>query len=219
MMDYSGVKTIFFDYDGTLHNSMGIYGIAFRKAYDWLVAKKLAAPKSWADEEIAKWLGYNPKEMWENFMPGLSEDHRNEASALIGSEMNTRILAGQATLYDGALETLSHLKEKGYRLVFISNCRTQYMKNHIEAFQLDAYFEAFFCSEAFDFIPKHEILKGVKERFSEKMVIVGDRFQDMEAGLKNEIYTIGCNYGFGNEMELSVADFRIDDIKMLKAIF
>jgi len=32
-----GIKTIYFDYDGTLHNSNKIYAPAFRKAYDFLV--------------------------------------------------------------------------------------------------------------------------------------------------------------------------------------
>lgn len=30
------VKTIIFDYDGTIHNTLGIYEPAFREAYQWL---------------------------------------------------------------------------------------------------------------------------------------------------------------------------------------
>ena len=38
---FSDIKTIIFDWDGTLHESMIIYKDAFQKAYDQLALKKL----------------------------------------------------------------------------------------------------------------------------------------------------------------------------------
>ena len=50
------------------------------------------------------------------------------------------------------------------------------------------------------------------------MVIVGDRRQDIEAGEKNNLITIGCRYGFGDWEELKEADYIIDDIRELEKL-
>ena len=72
------------------------------------------------------------------------------------------------------------------------------------------------CSDEYDFIPKHEILAIIKDKYPKEMVIIGDRKQDMEAGKKNDIYTIGCTYGFALKGELDGADILVDDIRELK---
>ena len=33
-------KTIIFDYDGTIHHTLGIYEPAFRETYQWLTEQK-----------------------------------------------------------------------------------------------------------------------------------------------------------------------------------
>ncbi|MBC2582362.1 HAD family hydrolase [Clostridium sp. DJ247] len=219
MINLKNVKTIFFDYDGTLHSSMKIYGPAFKKAYSYLVENKLAEPKVWKEEEISYWLGFGSKEMWQEFMPNLPEETKIQCRDIIAEEMKSRIEQGKAVLYDGALETLEYLKNKGYHLVFISNCRKYYRDSHDKLFNLSNYFQTMLCSEEYDFIPKYEILDKVKHNYPEEMAIVGDRKHDMEAGRKNGIYTIGCKYGFGLEVELQGADIIIYDISDLKNYF
>lgn len=210
------IRTLFFDYDGTLHNSIKIYGPAFRKAYDHLVHLGFAEERNWTDTEISHWLGYNPLEMWNRFMPGLEDTVRNRCSAMIGEEMIALTEHGRAELYEGAAETLEYLKNKGYRLVFLSNCKRSYRDSHSRRFGLEHYFEKLVCSEEYDFIPKYEILKEIKGDYPEEMVMIGDRMHDLEAGKKNRIYTIGCSYGFALEGELMDADLILRDIAELK---
>lgn len=219
MINFNDIKTIFFDYDGTLHDSMKIYGPAFKKAYSYLVENKFAELKEWADEEISHWLGYNSQEMWEIFMPNLPKEIRDKGRQIIGDEMKFLIEEGRAVLYDGAIETLDYLKNKGYHLVFISNCRRYYRDSHAKLFGLHNYFEDMVCSEEYDFIPKYEILSKIKDRYPEEMVIIGDRKHDIEAGRKNHIYTIGCKYGFASEGELENVDIVINNITELKKYF
>ena len=219
LIPFRNIKTIFFDYDGTLHNSIKIYGPAFRKAYSHLVAKGLAEERDWSDEEVSCWLGFNPQEMWASFRPDLEERVRKECSAIIGEEMARLTQKGQAELYPGALDTLKYLKNRGYKLVFISNCKILYRDCHREFFGLEDYFEELACSEEYDFIPKHEILREIKAKYPGEMVIIGDRFQDIEAGKKNNLYTIGCGYGFSLAGELDEADLIIEDINDLKKYF
>ena len=112
MIPFKSIKTIFFDYDGTLHNSIPLYAPAFRKAYDFLVEKGHAKAKEWTDKEISYWLGFNPQDMWENFMPSLSMKLRETCSEIIGAEMKKLIEQEKPYLYEGALEILNILKIK-----------------------------------------------------------------------------------------------------------
>lgn len=219
MIPFENVKTIFFDYDGTLHNSIKIYAPAFRKAYAYLVENGYAEEKNWTDSDISYWLGFNPSDMWRSFMPGLEDDIRAKCSNIIGEEMATLIEQGKSKLYDGALEVLAFLKAKGIHLVFISNCKVYYRDCQSKLFHLDRYFEELACSEEYGFIPKYEILKKIKDRYPQEMLMIGDRKQDIEAGKKNNIYTIGCSYGFLTKGELDEADMLIDNILDLKELF
>jgi phosphoglycolate phosphatase len=217
LIPFKNIRTIFFDYDGTLHNSINLYAPAFKKAYDFLVGEGIAQDRVWSDKEISYWLGFNPQDMWQNFMPNLSHELREKCSNIIGEEMKLQIEEGKPVLYEGALETLAYLKEKGYHLVFISNCKAYYKDYNNKLFNLDRYFESLVCSDEYNFIPKHEILKAIKDEYPGDMVIIGDRKQDIEAGKKNNIYTIGCSYGFALKGELDDADMLIDNIQELKS--
>lgn len=218
MINLKSIKTIFFDYDGTLHNGMKIYAPAFREAYDNLVDQGYAKPRDFSEADISYWLGYNPKEMWEKFMPDIDVEEGRKCSKIISERMGTSTLEGKAELYDGSIEVLSYLKDKGYRLIFISNCKIYYKESHCKIFNLDRYFERMLASEEFNFIPKHEILKSIIKEYPRDMVMVGDRFQDIESGRKNHIYTIGCSYGYGSPEEMDQADLVINSITELKEL-
>ncbi|VDN48482.1 HAD family hydrolase [Petrocella atlantisensis] len=208
-------KTIVLDYDGTLHDSIKIYGPAFRKAYKFLVDQKQVPPRIWEDEEIIQWLGLSSKEMWEAFMPDMNPSIREQAGKIIGEEMNDLLQNKKAVLYEGALETLEYLKNRGYKLVFLSNCGRSYMEYSRDLFGLDHYFDEMLCAQDYDFIPKYEILSQVMVQLEREIVVVGDRYKDMEAGKRNNLQTIGCQYGYAQGDELLEADYKINHIKEL----
>jgi len=212
------IQTIIFDYDGTLHDSTANYIAAFKMAYNYLIENKKAVPRDWKDEEITKWLGYSSKDMWENFMPNLDAEHQATASKIIGETFLKKVLAKEVTLYTGALETLGYLRDKGYQLIFLSNCSEKYMNAHQHAFQLNQYFEKMYCTETFDYNAKFEIFELVKKQYKENFLVVGNRIQDFEIGHYHNLVSIGCNYGFGSEEELQQSDLRINNIQELQEI-
>lgn len=216
-MDYraEGVKTIILDFDGTIHESIKIYGPAFRKCYKFLVELGCANEKYWSDEEISRWLGFTKEEMWNDFMPNLDTDIRYKAGGLIGKEMNSLLSGGHGVLYKGAIEVLVELKKRGYILVFLSNCSIAYRDMVREVFGLDTYFDYIYSSEEFGFIPKHEIFRKIKDSLDQEIIIVGDRYKDIEVGIENDVFTIGCLYGYGSKDELKDADVLIEDISEL----
>lgn len=212
-------KTLIFDYDGTIHDSLAIYKPAFLKAYDFLVSKGVRNNKMFEDSEISRYLGMSPKAMWEDFGKDLDEALKKEASNIITQEMAYQIENHQASLYPGALKVLKALKDKGYNLVFLSNCKTNYMKHHNQIFNLSHYFVDMISGEMFDFLPKDEILKKMIHLYKNPLAVVGDRIHDLKAAKENDLLMVGCLYGFGSEKELEGADYHINDINELLEIF
>ena len=209
---------LIFDYDGTLHNSIKIYGPAFREAYEYLVKQGYAKERIWQDSEISKWLGYSAKDMWNSFMPSLPNEEKERCSSIIGSAMIRLLEDNKAELYDGTIPTLQELKNKGFNLIFLSNCKIQYMKKHASLFKLDKYFNEFYCTEQFNFKPKYEIFKFIKEKNEGDFIVIGDRYLDIEIAKVHNLFSIGCSYGFGTIDELQDANIIIDNIKDLSKV-
>ena len=84
------VKTIIFDYDGTIHNTLGIYEPAFREAYQWLSEQNVVEEQKIETAQIAGWLGLNSKEMWDTFLPELDQRYKDQASAIVGDPWSGR---------------------------------------------------------------------------------------------------------------------------------
>ncbi len=212
------IKTVIFDYDGTLHNSTYIYADAFRLVYEQMVYDGVAPAREFTDHEITKWLGYSAQDMWQAFMPELSLRDRMYYSKEIGQRMTLKIKNKQAVLYEGALETLAYLKEKGYNVLYLSNCGHQFMSMHTECFDLNNYFDHMYCSGDYDNKPKYEIFNLIKAQYPGEYLMVGDRFHDMDIAKHHPIYTAGCAYGFGSMRELEDADVILQDIRDLMKI-
>jgi len=213
------IKTIIFDYDGTLHDSLKIYQKAFIEAYTFLYNQKKVPNRVWLTDEIKLFLGKNPKEMWADFEPKLDSDTIASASQIISTSMANQIINNEAILYDGSLKVLAYLKSKNYNLIYLSNSKRYYMDVNKKTFKLDQYFDLMICSEDYNYMTKTDILKSVISTLNKDIVIVGDRFHDMDAGKDNGIMTIACDYGYGLEEELKHADLHIKDIKDLLTIF
>ena len=211
------MTNLIFDYDGTLHNSMLTYAPAFRDTMKWLSDNGYIAEKEYSDNEISCWLGFNSTDMWNSFHPELDPEIREKARLMLGRDMAERIDNGKGALYDGAEETLSELKKRGYTLIFLSNCRFHYLERHRRVFGLDRFFDHYYCCEAFDFIPKYEIFPKIAPAHKGNFIVIGDRFHDIETAVRNGLPSIGCSYGFGSPEELSGADIIVDSITGIPA--
>ncbi len=209
--------TVFFDYDGTLHNSMLTYGPAFRSVYANLVQNGYLEYQELTDEEISHWLGWTVEDMWTTFAPDLPEAVWRQASQTIGRIMNERLKEGKAGLFPGIKDVLIKLYDEGYELVFLSNCGRQYRDRHLAAFGIAHLFSAAYTAEEFDFIPKWQIYQRVAKLHPEPHVMVGDRFHDLEVATHADIPSIGCAYGFGDLNELEAADIVINDPREIPA--
>ncbi len=215
-MSNKTIKTILFDWDGTLHDTIHIYEPAFRKAMDFLVQEGHLPKKDWDVQEIKRFIGMSPTAMWATFKPSLPPEVIQKASAMISQTMQSLIEKGQGRLYLDVMDTLSYLKEKGYYLVYLSNSKTYYMELMRAHFNLDRYFDQFVCSEMHDYLPKQQILTKIKEQLPQSMAMVGDRIIDIETGKMNGCLTFACDYGYGPKEELIDADIHLERLNQLK---
>ncbi len=197
--------TLIFDYDGTVHDTAHLYGCAFRKAYKGLVNDGYAEAREYTDREMSRYLGMNAEDMWSSFMPELPPDVMKKTAEQVGKEMVNQISEGSAVLYDGIESALNELKARGYSMVILSNCHNEYLEAHRRHFQLDRWFDCYFCAESFGYIPKEEIFRYIKEQFPDnRYIVIGDRESDFRVGTVHDFPIIGCAYGFGSDTELNV---------------
>ncbi|MGN0702337.1 MAG: HAD family hydrolase [Lentihominibacter sp.] len=207
-----------FDYDGTCYETLGIYGEAVREAEKWVNDKGYFASHSSEDSFLKKYLGLNADIMWEEFMPDAPEDIRRQGSLIVQESLIEGISLNRGGLYEGIPRLLEKLKAAGHVLLILSNCTIRYRDAHIKTYELDRWFSKFYCSEAFDGIPKEEIFRTLAEEYPGEYVMIGDRYSDMKVGYEQGFPAVACHYGYGSREELKDADFHVESVQELEEL-
>lgn len=201
------LSTVIFDFDGTLHDSLHVYTIAFRRAYAWLVEEGWAEPQSFSSEDLSGYIGLTAEEMWTSFRPDLPTAVWQQAAARVGTSIDELIAQGEARLFPGVPAMLARIKANGFKLVFLSNCRIAYQEEARRTFGLDAWFDGYFNSEEFGGIPKEEIFESIAAAFPMGFAVVGDRAKDLAVARVHDLPSVGCLYGYGSAEELADATY------------
>ena len=204
--------TLIFDYDGTIHDTLHIYEPVMQDTYHWLAQEGYVEEKPLAQARIAGWLGLNAKEMWEDFQPQLAEEIREQAAKRNGDGMVARVRDHEARWYASAKSTLDLLKQNGYPMIVLSNCKIAYREAHWEEFRMERWFDRFYDCESYGFAPKTQIIKEILPQYDAPYVVIGDREKDLACARAADAAFIGCLYGYGSREELSGADALIKDI-------
>jgi len=211
-------KYIVFDFDGTVHRTDYLYAKAVESASEIMgikeeILKRTVGIKNenpFSSENLSKYIGLKPLEMWEKFAPYLTEQIRIQTSEKVGELMIDLISQGWGRLYEGIEQVFDNLICKGYKLIILSNCKTAYLEAHRKYRALDRWFSKYYASQEYDYLPKTDILRLIIEDNPGEYIMIGDRAKDIEAGKNNGIKTIGCNYGYGTKEELQHSDIIVD---------
>ena len=126
--------------------------------------------------------------------------------------MEENMLAKKGSLYEGTEEVLKTLKEKGYDLYLLSNCSNRYLNLACEIYGIKKYFKKLIPAQTFDYIDKGQIIKILMDDMAKEIIVVGDRFHDIEGAKANNLKAIFASYGYGKKEESAKADYKINNI-------
>lgn len=120
---------------------------------------------------------------------------------------------GECHLYDGAEDTLTALHDRGYHLALFSNASEPYFQTVVDVHRLDRWFRR---TLSLEYAVRRRLARNKTgmvrhlARDYDRVVVVGDRVHDIDAGRAIGARTVGCRYGFGEDGELERADWLID---------
>lgn len=209
---------IAFDNDGTLFQAhlsalpaiqQGFRAYATQKGID------LPVPTV---ESILSLLGNTP----ERFYPALLPEGLKEEAPLLREyslQAEVEAVLREGTLYPGAEEVLKYLREKGCRLVVVTNASLRYIQAVSRRCRYGDLLDEVFYRGYNGWKTKEELLKAAVEQYrANQPVMVGDRGEDVEVARKIGAFSVGCLYGYGSWEELLHADAHIHSITELPSV-
>lgn len=194
------LKAIFFDLDGTLVNSIEDLADASNAAL-----KELGFPTHEV-EKYRYFIGDGMRKLIERILP---EENRNDEMIdnchKIFRNIYDKNYLNKTAAYDGIEEMLEKLKQKGYKLVVVSN-KVDVMAKKIVDEIFPNIFD--FASGKVDNLPTKPdptlTLSIMKELGLEpnECAFVGDSGMDMKTGVNTGAVPIGVSWGFREKEEL-----------------
>ena len=128
------------------------------------------------------------------------------------TEFNALHIADKSRLYPGARDLLQQLAADGIRMAVISNKQEALSRLILKTLEVDAFFDIIAGGDTFaEMKPSPLPLARVVDEFGcspAEAVMVGDSINDIQAGNRAGISTIGCRWGYGGSEELHGADFQ-----------
>ena len=203
MFDY-----LFFDLDGTLTNPAQGITNSFIHAFKSL---GIEVPSY---ETLLTFIG-PPLPVTFGKMMGLPESQVDEAIKKYREYFSTRGIF-ENELFDDIPPALEKLKAADKKLVVATSKPEEYSVKIVNHFGLDKYFD-YVCGSCMDETrgSKTEIISYALDRCGingssdnnnkSRVLMIGDRFHDIEGAKNNQIKSCGVLYGFGSQEELKKA--------------
>jgi len=194
------MQHIIFDLDGTISNpETGIlngYKYTFPKV-------NLPTPN---DAELRTLIGPPLRIVFEE-MYGLSNEQTNFAIDTYRVYYNTLGGAYENELYDGMLQLIQSLHQQN-KTLHIATHKGAMSKEILKHFNIYSYFNQIqHYNEEKNIITKEKMIELIleKENFNnlENVVMIGDRYSDIEAAHTIGVKSIGVTYGFGSKEEIT----------------
>jgi phosphoglycolate phosphatase len=216
---------VVFDLDGTLVDSRVAIIDAVRAGVQEAIAEAGLPQPDIDDAALRAALGKPAREYFLAILPetlGHLAERVKEAATQHEVEA---LAAGRGRLYEGVLPALDSLRARGTRLAAVSNAQAPYFRAALEHTGLLARFDHTECHEE---LPpdsprpfKLTLLRRAIESLGvepARVLMVGDRAEDIEAGHAAGCATLGIPFGFGSEEELAPADRQLGHFDELASI-
>lgn len=206
-MHHNERPVIFFDWDGTLADSMELCVGEIALALEWMgitpppreELMKLNGPTI---EEAAVRLNIPPEKMEQHLQ------YRKDAQLVIFKE--------KQRLFDGAYDLLDALA-KIADIVLVSNGYPEYLDRSVDLTDTRRFFAH--IQPCIEGLNKTQVLTRLLETMKpSRCIMVGDRSGDLIAGRDNHIPTIAAAYGYGGPDEWALADHTVRSVEEMKTM-
>ncbi|NTV90693.1 MAG: HAD family hydrolase [Clostridiales bacterium] len=197
---------VLFDLDGTLTDSAEGIINALRYSLDKM---GLVAGNR---EELNRFIG---PPLWETFEKyyGLSKEKADDAVKIFREYYSEKGWS-ENSVYNGIEEMLKTLRANGLKLVVATSKSELYAGKILEHFGISGYFE-FIAGSSHDGtrVKKEEVIGYAIESCGiidlERVIMVGDRENDIIGARYNGVRSIGVLFGYGSleELEMAGADY------------
>lgn len=194
---------VLFDLDGTLVDSLADLAAAVNR----MLATFDRAPLSL--ERIRLLIGRGARNLVQGALES-GDPQLIETGLSRFLEFNQRHIADRSRLYPGVRDMLETLRERGIPMATVSNKNEDLSRLILAALGIGSFFRIICGADSFEEMkPSPLPLLGVAHRLAVppgRTVMVGDSINDIQAGRRAGIVTIGCSWGYGAPEELGEAD-------------
>lgn len=157
--------------------------------------------------------------VWETLLPNHSIEVREQTDAYFLKRLVTNIKNGKGALYPNVKEIFSYLKENNFSIYVASNGLIEYLHAIVEFYQLNNWLTETYSIQQIASLNKSDLVRSIIAKHGiTSAAVVGDRLSDIKAANENGLISIGCNFDFAREDEISQAAIVIDDLLELKSI-
>lgn len=202
------IKTIIFDLDGTLLNTLEDLMISTNYAL-----LEFGFPTH-SLEDIRKFVGNGVKKLIERAVPLDCSQDVTEKCLDVFKEHYSKNMYNHTKPYDSILEILEELHNKGLKIGVVSNKFDSAVKELCQKYFLNLVDIAIGQS---DDVPKkpapNGVFKAMKELSAEpsSTIYVGDSEVDVQTAKNSNLPCIGVLWGFRDRKDLAGADYIIDN--------
>lgn len=211
------IKTLIFDLDGTLVNTLFDLADACNKAL------KFYKMKPHPVDDYRYFIGQGVRELARKMLPPALKDNDDWIDRIIKKQTSiyAKVYKNRSKLYPYANQTLKKLNNLEIKLFVFSNKLDKYTKLMIKEMLPEIKFEAVVGLS--DKYPRKPDPSAIIAAFKKKKIdftgaaFVGDSKVDCDTAKNLKITMIGCNYGFRGKKELvdHGAKYTIDSLKEL----
>lgn len=193
---------ILFDLDGTLTDSgpgiMNGFAYAIQKMSGQVMDK----------EQLRRFVGPPLKDSFGRIL-GYSMEDTDKAIRLYREYYNDMGGVFENNVYPGIVQMLTDLKEEGKKLIIATSKSAYGTDIVLEHFDLKKYFDFVATADDQDRPRKSDVIRYALEQCGitdkSKVVMIGDRENDILAANEVGIDSIGVLYGYGDKEELTTA--------------
>ncbi len=223
-MKFTHKEVILFDLDGTLIDSVPDLATAVNHMLNALHREMFS------EDTIRYWVGNGAQVLVKRALSGQTEIDEKLDPTLFEKALDIFLtfygenLCIDTAAYPNVSTTLHTLKEKGYRLVIVTNKPFDFVGPILEALGLDGVFDFWLGGDSLekkkpDPLPLLHACEHMNVSISQ-CVMVGDSRNDLLAAKTCGMQSVGVTYGYNYGEEIGIYDptFIIDDFSELNAL-